>query len=164
MPVINTGVIGLDAVDNVVAHLEAGRLSYLGASVSGGVTIYDYPAYEFGKAGPAISVELGDGGFRAVEIETGGQHLFDWGIDLRIFYFTEFLDARNAHRDAISVLSLMAKYLLQNPRPNEYGNLLVAPNGIGPQLGLLPVKAEGRQLFGGSIVMTLVLPELLTLS
>lgn len=157
MAVIDTGIIGLDAIDNIVAHLEAGRSAFLDAAIADGVRIYDYPAYDYSKSGPAITVELGDGGFRPLEVETGDTHLFDWGVDIRMFYYTEFLDARAAHREVIKVLSLIAFYLLENPRPNEYGNLLASPGGIGPQLGLLPTKAEGRQLFGGSLVMTLVL-------
>jgi len=164
MAVIDTGVVGLDAIDNMVAHLEAGRASFLSAAIADGVRIYDYPAYDYSKSGPAITVELGDGGFRPLEIETGAQHLFDWGVDIRMFYYTNFLDARTAHREVTGVLSLMAVYLLENPRPNEYGNLLASPGGIGPQLGLLPTKAEGRQLFGGSLVMTLTLPKLHTIS
>lgn len=142
----DTGNPAIDGVNNMVTALRTQQSTW------GLKKVYDHPGYRYGEAGPALSVELD--GLIPQLVQVGGTTAeVEWTIGLRIVYFTELSKIQVTYRDVLTILGLVGVYLLENPRPNGYGNLLLEASAFGPEFDVVPTKAEqDTMLFGGSIL------------
>lgn len=141
----DTNTIIVDAIDNMAAHLETQRVAW------GVNAIYTYPAYRVGQRGNAIMLEC-DGVTPQLVQVAAPQVQVDWKCSVRIWYFDASVEAERFFRDAYTTLSLVAFYLIENPRPNGYGELLLDDQAFGPVINGFPNEPDtGAPLIGASI-------------
>lgn len=155
MPVIDTGKILDDAVQNMVAALMANRVAWGLRDVLG------HPATPTSTHGDTLCV-LPDGwqplfvqgSYASVDV--------DHKVPLRIWFFAQDFSAHVYFRRAYQVLSDVGVFLIENPRPNGYGNVAL-DESFGPQLGLLPLDLE-QQLYGVNLRVSLTITKLHTVT
>jgi len=142
----DTDVPGIDALDNMKVALDAVKTSL------GVAHVYDYPAFGEGRPGPALALELDGLNPETKQFSFPTIHV-DWGVPVRVWFYTELLKYRQAYRDVVGALTKVMVHFVENPRPNGYGDTLIDASGFAGTVGLLPTSTEGRQLFGGNIVI-----------
>lgn len=148
-----TGNIITDAVVNMKAALDSQKTTW------GVVEVYRYQAHEIGKRGDCIAIEF----VAWNQDPTGfadGTIVVDHKVTMRIWYVHATgvrIDA--AFDDIYSTLSKIVAYLIENPRPNGYGENLVVDQQFGATVeAITAVDSETGGLLAGkfTVVHTLV--------
>ena len=148
MPAIDTGSTILDALKNLQVHLQAKKSTF------GIRQVYRYPAYSEGVSGPAICLEV-DTPTGIIMAQFGNGIEADWRITITITYYTTLTILSYCYDNVTNVMGELIEYLVENPSPNGFGNLLVDPGQEGPQIGNIQNAPAGTTLFGGTITVVL---------
>lgn len=143
MPAIITGDYIDDAVQNLKAAMETQREAWQVKEIHG------YAAYEVGALGPAIAIDVQ--GWQPVLVGVSKPTVeVDHKVSLRVWYATIDARADVAFRDIYRKLSRMVKYLIENPRPNGYGELLIDDQAFGPTVqAITGIETSSGPLIAG---------------
>jgi len=143
MAAIITGDIISDAVANLHAALDSQKTAW---SVS---QVYKYAAHEVGVRGDAIAIEVTSWQPQLLQQSSPTVELAH-KVGLRVWYITKAIRPAVAFSEILSKLSKIVAYLIENPRPNGYGELLIDDQAFGPSIEPIQgIESEAGQLLAG---------------
>mgnify|MGYP001453050175 CR=1 FL=1 len=143
MAAIITGDIISDAVANLHAALDSQKTTW------GVSQVYKYAAHEVGVRGDAIAIEVTSWtpelvGQASPTVELAHK------VGMRVWYITSAIRSDVAFEKILSKLSKIVVYLIENPRPNGYGELLIDDQAFGPTIEpITGIESEAGQLLAG---------------
>jgi len=143
MAAIITGDIISDAVANLHAALDSQKATW------GVSQVYKYAAQEVGVRGDAIAIEVTSWQPQLIQQASPTVDLAH-KVGLRVWYITKAIRADVAFSEILSKLSRIVVYLIENPRPNGYGELLIDDQAFGPTVEPIQgIESEAGQLLAG---------------
>jgi hypothetical protein len=143
MAAIITGDILSDAVANLQAALDSQKTTW------GVSQVYDYAAQEVGVRGDAIAIEVTSWQPQLIQQASPSVELAH-KVGMRVWYITAAIRADVAFEKILSKLSKIVVYLIENPRPNGYGELLIDDQAFGPTIEAVQgIESGAGQLLAG---------------
>ena len=134
----NTGSPIKDALNSLAAHLTVKKTDWTVKH------IYAYPAHvEVGCPASSITLAVGSGG--SIDISHVGG-LVDYKIPIIITYLATGRDPETQYHDAADTLAKIAQYLIENPVPDSFGEVLAVNDG-GIDIFEFPESAEPSNVY-----------------
>lgn len=140
MPAVITNKIVRDAVENLALHLETMQATWDVRNV------YRYQSAEVGRKGNSIAIQVV--GWNRVNTGFGGLTLVcSHKIQMRVWYVHgKGARADVAFNDIYDRISDIGTFLIENPRPNGYGELLEDSEGQDLQPSFETIETDAGNL------------------